>query len=98
MVAIAASIRGAGLIFVSGKGLFYGTTGGGGVYDDGTVFSMTPSGAVTPLWAFGGTPGGGDSQAPLTMLGGTLYGSTNGGGPQVGNGYYYGTLFKLYSL
>lgn len=84
---------GAGLIYVASKGLFYGTTASAGAYSYGTVFSMTPSGTVTPLWAFGGSPGGSDSQSDVTWLDGTLYGTTAQGGTDG-----YGTIFKLYSL
>ena len=73
-------------------GNFYGTTSGGGAFGDGTVFRMTPDGAVTVLHAFaGGTadgayPSAGVVQAPD----GTLYGTTSGGGT-----LGFGTVFKL---
>lgn len=41
------------------NGLFYGTTSGGGTYDQGTVFVATPGGLVTNLIVFDGTNGGG---------------------------------------
>src|SRR5271165_4179037 len=47
----------AGLVQAS-DGNFYGTTTEGGPYDNGTVFRMTPSGALTTLHGFDGSDGG----------------------------------------
>jgi uncharacterized repeat protein (TIGR03803 family) len=70
---------------------FYGTTtsGGPGQNREGTVFKMTPSGAVTILHTFAGADGG----SPFALIqarDGNLYGATNYDGP-----YRYGTLFKV---
>jgi uncharacterized repeat protein (TIGR03803 family) len=73
-----------GLINVDGT--FYGTTyeGGNGCTFDhgcGTVFSVTPSGTETVVYAFHGeTQDGGFPRASLVDLNGTLYGTTNEGG------------------
>ncbi len=67
----------AGLINVAGK--FYGTTVYGDKNDDGTVFSITPSGTETVLHRFKL----GDGQRPyagLINVNGTLYGTTHLGG------------------
>jgi uncharacterized repeat protein (TIGR03803 family) len=71
----------AGLINVSGT--LYGTTGGGGAYNNGTVFSITSGGKEKVLHNFSGT----DGQQPLATLinvNGTLYGTTYAGGAGLG--------------
>ena len=71
------------------KGLFYGTTAGGGANRNGTVFAMTATGALTTLYSFNGTNG----FSPFVVISGSdgnLYGTTLGGG--TGNA---GTIFKI---
>ena len=72
-------------------GNFYGTTSAGGAANLGTVFQMTPSGAVTVLHAFAG--GRNDGASPLAALlqanDGNFYGTTYGGGLD------QGTVFKM---
>lgn len=78
------------------NGNLYGTTVGGGTYDDGTIFEVTTAGVVTTLYNFcsktdctdGAFPYGGLMQASD----GDLYGVTNGGGS-----HFYGSVFKLSS-
>jgi uncharacterized protein (TIGR03437 family) len=84
----------AGLIQAT-DGDFYGTTlagGAGGASVSGTVFKITPGGALTTLHAFGSTAG--DGIAPATALmqatDGNFYGTTNQGGM-----YNEGTVFKI---
>ncbi len=64
-------------------GNFYGTTRRGGPADLGTVFRMTPDGAVTTLHAFAGGPT--DGASPLAAIiqasDGNFYGTTSQGGP-----------------
>jgi uncharacterized repeat protein (TIGR03803 family) len=73
-------------------GNFYGTTFFGGVAGSGTVFRITPAGALTVLHSFpssgtdGALPFGGLVQASD----GTFYGTTVGGGT-----YGAGTVFKI---
>jgi uncharacterized repeat protein (TIGR03803 family) len=70
-------------------GNFYGTTVTGGANDYGTIFEITPEGALTTLHSFDST----DGLYPYGLLQGTngkLYGTTAGGGV---NGY--GTVFSL---
>jgi uncharacterized repeat protein (TIGR03803 family) len=63
------------------NGLLYGTTSAGGSKYDGTVYSITPTGAEHVIYAFNGMSGGADSpRAGLTVVKGTLYGTTFGGG------------------
>lgn len=81
-----------GSLMQANDGNFYGTTSGGGAYacgdipgatnNCGTVFKVTPAGAATVLWSFGGTTA--DGIAPQGKLiqatDGDLYGTTAGGG------------------
>ena len=74
---------------------FYGTTSAGGVYDvdsggDGTVFKISPAGALTTLLSFDSTNGY-DPEAALTQgVDGILYGTTASGGSLDD-----GTAFKI---
>ena len=79
-------------------GLFYGTTQVGGAYDGGTIYSITPQGSLTVLYAFGGltdTNGDlldGDFPNPALAQGndGSFYGTTVYGGTNDA-----GTVFKF---
>ncbi len=75
-------------------GNFYGTTGLGGANDYGTVFKLTPSGALTTLYSFCAqsdcTDGWGPHEAPIQASDGNFYGTTYYGGANGG-----GTAFKL---
>ena len=88
----------AGLVQGS-DGYFYGTTGGGGTYTNhGTVFKLSPTGALTTLYSFGsvldtnGVPL--DGANPLAGLvqgrDGNFYGTTSQGGTDNA-----GTVFRL---
>jgi uncharacterized repeat protein (TIGR03803 family) len=73
-------------------GSFYGTTYLGGASDQGTVFKLSPSGALTTLHSFDGT----DGAEPLAGLAqadnGSFYGTTYLGGSK-GDG----SVFKITS-
>lgn len=74
-------------------GDFYGTTEtGGGTHDSGTVFKITPGGALSTLYSFGGTStyGAGPLAGLIQATDGNLYGTTSEGGPSS-----YGTIFKI---
>jgi uncharacterized repeat protein (TIGR03803 family) len=72
-------------------GNFYGTTLEGGAYNLGTVFRLTPSGALSTLYSF---TGGNDGSEPFGGLvqakDGNLYGTTQEGGT-----YGFGTAFQI---
>ncbi len=84
----------AGLLQAS-DGNFYGTTSDGGAHGTGgTVFKITPSGALTTLYSFCSAQNCTDGARPNTSLiegiDGNFYGTTASGGQ--GN---YGTVFQL---
>jgi uncharacterized repeat protein (TIGR03803 family) len=87
----------AGLTLVGST--LYGTTAGGGSANDGTVFSMNPDGSnYQVLHAFTGSSSDGEyPEAGLTLVGSTLYGTTERGGS--GGGYVGspgdGTVFSM---
>lgn len=71
-------------------GNFYGTTLAGGTNNEGTVFKMTPSGALTTLHSFNGTDGANPAAALVQVLNGDLFGTTQAGGTSG-----LGTVFKI---
>ncbi len=91
----------AGLVLGS-DGYFYGTTSGGGTYNGGTVFKISPNGALTSLHSF---TGGNDGARPRGLVQGSdgnFYGTTSNGGTR-GSGNVFkisanGGLTSLYSF
>jgi uncharacterized protein (TIGR03437 family) len=75
-------------------GNFYGTTPSGGSSNNGTVFKVTPSGALTILHNFCPQPPCTDGATPKAGLiqasDGNFYGTTSGGGAAKA-----GTVFKI---
>jgi uncharacterized repeat protein (TIGR03803 family) len=73
-------------------GRFYGTTQDGGTYGYGTVFRISPSGAYTNLYSFGGSPTDGNDLVAWLVQGSddNFYGTTFGGGM-----YSSGTVFRI---
>ena len=73
---------------------FYGTTSGGGTNNAGTVFKITPAGALTPLWQFCSLPDCTDGAYPYAALfqaaDGNFYGTTEYGGTNDD-----GTIFEI---
>ena len=83
-----------GDLLLDGADNLYGTTVGGGTFNDGTIYKMSPAGDLTTLYSF---TGGSDGRFPETGLTldpatGDLYGTTDSGGA---NGY--GGVFKYTS-
>ncbi len=84
-----------GRLVVNGTTIF-GTTQWGGTYDLGTVFSLTAGGTWTTLVTFSGMTAeigarrGSNPNAGLTLLSGTLYGTTETGGVDD-----FGTIFRV---
>ena len=82
---------GAGVIDV--KGSLYGTTGGGGAHNYGTVFKLTPSGSgyvESTLYSFKGGRDAAGTYSGLTERAGTIYGTSEHGGL-----VNYGTVYEL---
>jgi uncharacterized repeat protein (TIGR03803 family) len=77
-------------------GNLYGTTLGGGANGSGTVFKMTPAGAVTILYSFCSLTNCADGALPYGGLilasDGNFYGTTSQGGTADGTS---GTIFKI---
>jgi uncharacterized repeat protein (TIGR03803 family) len=82
-----------GSLVLDGARNLYGTTGGGGSSDRGTVFTIKEDGSgFEVLHSFAGSASDGSYPcAPVTLDGlGNLYGTTGYGGPS-----FAGTVFKL---
>lgn len=81
-------------VMLASDGNFYGTTNAGGANNFGTIFKLTPAGALTTLVSFTGNGASNKGSAPYaTLVEGTdhnFYGSTSAGGSRD-----YGTLFKV---
>lgn len=73
---------------------FYGTTSAGGTSSLGTVFKMTPAGAITTLVSFTGNGATNKGSSPVAGLvkgvDGNFYGTTLSGGATG-----FGTIFKM---
>jgi uncharacterized repeat protein (TIGR03803 family) len=79
-----------GGVIQASDGNFYGTTQGGGINDNGTVFQLTREGTFTTLYSFGGKDGSAPTAPLIQATNGDLYGTTAGGGR-----YGAGTIFKM---
>ena len=86
-------------LMLASDGNFYGVTSSS--QNDGTVFKMTPSGAVTTLHSFNGTDGSNPLGSLAQATNGYLYGVTLTGGTGVNkacnllNSPGCGTIFKI---
>jgi uncharacterized repeat protein (TIGR03803 family) len=78
------------------NGYLYGTTQQSGMYGEGTIFKMTPSGSLTTIYSFCSLTGCTDGVNPFAGLiqatNGDLYGTTAGGGSGTPAS---GTVFKM---
>jgi uncharacterized repeat protein (TIGR03803 family) len=79
-----------GGLFLARNGALYGTTSQGGASGFGTVFRITPSGALTTLHSFTNTDGADPQAAPIQASNGLFYGTAFGGGS-----HSYGTIYKM---
>ena len=80
-----------GDLFKDTDGNFYGMTNLGGTYNQGTIFKMTPAGAVTILRHLNSPVDGGNPYGELIKgTDGFFYGMTSAGGNNT-----YGTIFKI---
>ena len=79
----------------SADGVLYGTTGGGGTNDDGTVFQITENGTFATLFEFNGTNGYQPYSGLSFGTDGNLYGTTYYGTTSAGGTNQDGNLFKI---
>lgn len=89
-----------GDIVFDAVGNLYGTTSNGGLYDQGTVYELTPSQSgwvESVLYDFTGTADGGTPNAGMVIdHAGNLYGTTSAGGdPQCLDDSPCGVVFEL---
>jgi uncharacterized repeat protein (TIGR03803 family) len=73
------------------NGNFYGTTSGGGTNNLGTVFEITPGGALTTLHSFDVSDGEYPYAGLILGANGNLYSTTQQGGAN----FYYGSIFEI---
>jgi uncharacterized repeat protein (TIGR03803 family) len=82
------------VLVIDSAGNLYGTTYGGGAYQEGAVFKLTPDGTETVLHSFNDLNSSPDGSYPVAGVirdkNGNIYGTTVNGGP-----YNSGTVFKL---
>ena len=78
-----------GALIDGGDGFFYGTTQYGGAFGHGTVYRMTPAGAVTILHNFSGADGSFPGAGVVLGADGNLYGTAIAGGSG------HGTIFRV---
>ena len=79
-----------GQLLQASDGYLYGVATGGGNNNNGTIFKITPAGAVTTLYTFtGGNDGGEPGGVLMQARDGNLYGSTDAGASG------YGTIFRI---
>jgi uncharacterized repeat protein (TIGR03803 family) len=77
------------------NGDLYGTTYGGGINGEGSVFQITPQGSLTTLYSFSGTDGDGPVASLAQATSGIFYGSTELGGTSAFCRGGCGTVFSL---
>jgi uncharacterized repeat protein (TIGR03803 family) len=92
-----------GALLQSSNGLIYGTTTNGGSNGFGTIFKLTSTGVLTPLYSFtNGVDGAHPGPALTQGANGVLYGTASGGGTN-GSGAIFqittnGVFAPLYSF
>jgi uncharacterized repeat protein (TIGR03803 family) len=83
-------IYAAGILAQGRDGSLYGTLPSGGTSNHGTVFKITPTGAITNLYNFAGRDGLTPASGLTLGTDGNFYGTASRGGA---NGF--GTIFKI---
>jgi len=78
-----------GKLVQANDGNLYGTTRAGGVFDQGTVFRITPAGGFAVVHSFNGADGGHPHAGLILGADGHLYGTTEVGGPTSNGGVIY---------
>ncbi len=90
-----------GPLLLASDGNFYGTTYYGGASNNGTVYQLTPGGALNTLFSFTYTNGANPNSGVIQGGDGTFYGVTVDGGlgppPSQNDLGGYGTLFNITS-
>jgi uncharacterized repeat protein (TIGR03803 family) len=80
-------------------GSFYGTTTEGGANNQGTVFKLSPTGALTTIYSFCSRTGCADGSDPVAGLveaaDGSFYGTTQEGGVNESCSNGCGTIFRI---
>ena len=71
-------------------GNLYGTTFQSGIFSEGTVYKVTPSGQESVLYSFAASAGGGSFAGLVRDSSGNLYGTSSQGGAST-----WGNVFKL---
>ncbi len=77
------------------NGVLYGTTLTEGEYNEGTFFSMTPSGTLKTLYNFEGKPDAASPIGPLIYSNGNFYGISQSGGAGGSSAFGLGTIFTV---
>jgi uncharacterized repeat protein (TIGR03803 family) len=80
-----------GALVQAANGNLYGTTGYGGAYEEGSIFQITPAGALTTLYSFKGMDGIQPGGALVQTSDGNLFGTTQYEGSSTGDG----TIFEI---
>jgi uncharacterized repeat protein (TIGR03803 family) len=81
----------AGRLALGSDALIYGTTTGGGFYNRGTIFRISPGGCYSTLYSFGSITNDGDFPLSLMLANdGRFYGTTLDGGTS-----NLGTIFRI---
>ncbi len=88
-------------VMLASNGDFYGSTREGGsstacsTYGCGTIFQITAGGKFTSVFSFDATDGSGPLSGLIQGTDGDLYGTTKVPPHSEGEGYGYGTVFKI---
>ena len=77
------------LVYLSEFDRFYGTTLEGGASGDGTLFTLSPSGAFSTVYHFDHGSGGATPGGSILAADGLLYGATSTGGSGIGALYRF---------